>query len=248
MDFQRAQILLDKINALFKSMGVDQSNIASIEKDLMQSYIKQLYEIFMQIDIDQATPSSFTPPPPPLPKKKIEILKEEPKKAPTPPREPSNQPPRIIEVPEELIEEVPAAPEPKAEPKPVPKAEPVKPSPADATPPVKSNTYGADGEVEVLFEQPEVRELSERLEQLPISDLSKAMGLNERIFTINELFGGDQGAFSEVVDALNKLDSFEEARAYLTQQVVDKYGWASKQKKKKAKNFIKLVRRRYNNN
>jgi hypothetical protein len=242
MDFQKAQILLDKINVLFKSMRVDQSNIASIEKDLMQSYIKQLYEIFMQIDTNQAAPSSFTAPPPP-PKKKIEILKEEPKEMPiSTGEEPMYKPPRIIEMPTEPE----PTPEPKAEPEPILKEEPPKKAPVETSPSYTAKTSGSDGEVEVLFEQPEVRELSERLEQLPISDLTKAMGLNERIFTINELFGGDQSAFSQVVDALNNLDSFEEARAYLTQQVVNKYGWASKEKKQKAKNFIKLVRRRYN--
>lgn len=72
------------------------------------------------------------------------------------------------------------------------------------------------------------------------------MGLNERIFTVNELFGGDQSVFDNIVATLNELRTFADAKNYLIQNVAGKYNWASKDRKSKAKNFIKLVKRRYN--
>ncbi len=104
---------------------------------------------------------------------------------------------------------------------------------------------GEDEEVEVLFEKPPARELAEKLQELPIQDLRRAMGINERIFTINELFGGDQNAFDATVDRLNRFASFEQAKAYLIKEVAVPFGWTDPQKKEIAKNFIRLVRRLY---
>jgi len=88
------------------------------------------------------------------------------------------------------------------------------------------------------------KELSEKLSTLPISDLTKAMGLNEKIFTIKELFGDDQDLFNETMNQLNGLSSFEEAKSTLV-KIADRFEWTDKKKKKKAKNFIKLISRRY---
>ena len=100
-------------------------------------------------------------------------------------------------------------------------------------------------ELENLFEHHQAREISEKLSELPIQDLGKAMGLNEKIFTINELFDGDQEAFKNAIQVLNSLSTFEEAKHYLVREVALRYNWAISDRKNKAKNFIKLVRRRY---
>ncbi len=80
---------------------------------------------------------------------------------------------------------------------------------------------------------------------MPIGDIKKAMGLNERISTQNELFGGDAADFENTVSALNQLRNYEEAKNYLIRDMAVKYNWLGKAKKEKAKEFIKLVRRRY---
>ncbi len=99
--------------------------------------------------------------------------------------------------------------------------------------------------MEALFAFKTATELSEKLSQLPIGDIKKAMGLNERISTQNELFGGDNNAFETTVNALNQLRSYDEAKDYLVRNVAQRYNWAGKEKKDKAKEFIKLVKRRY---
>ena len=102
-----------------------------------------------------------------------------------------------------------------------------------------------DEDMEELFEHGSAKELSEKLSNLPIKDLRKAMGLNEKIFTMNELFGGSQPDYDKAMNELNGMSNFEQAKVYLIQNIAGKYGWTKRGKKKKAQNFIKLVRRRY---
>jgi hypothetical protein len=72
------------------------------------------------------------------------------------------------------------------------------------------------------------------------------MGLNEKIFTINELFGGDGKAFDTALKTLNTFNSFDQAKAYLSENIAGQYDWNERGRKKKAINLIKLIRRRYN--
>ncbi|MCB0521373.1 MAG: hypothetical protein H6577_01855 [Lewinellaceae bacterium] len=246
MDLQKAKITLDKINALYRNMSTDARNISSIEKDLMRSYIQQLYEVFLEL------PEAAPAPAPP-----VEIIKSTPRAtfqkpeppqpppAPTHEREEDKPLPAAIKMPEPeaRVETEPAPPPPPPKPTPVQQPEPA-PAPVHAQPIAPPVT--ADGELEELFTIALAKELSEKLGELPITDIKKAMGLNERIFTVNELFGGDQAVFDETLSSLNRLPGFEEAKKYLINGVATRYNWSSKDKKSKARNFIKLVKRRYN--
>ena len=46
MNIKQANIILEKINRLYKSMTLDPSNIDEFEQDLMLSYIRQLHQAF----------------------------------------------------------------------------------------------------------------------------------------------------------------------------------------------------------
>lgn len=256
MDLQKSKALLDKINALHKNISGDPRNISSIERDLMRSYVQQFYECFL----DLATPAAVAPPPPP-PAVTVETKHTEPKitlrrpeTAPPPPppvlnpqpEPPRPEPPKVERVPEPA----PAPPPPPpvvekivvAEPPPPPPPPVAKPEPA---PVAYQAPVSIDPDLEELFSFKTATELSEKLSQLPIGDIKKAMGLNERISTQNELFGGDNAAFEKTVEALNQLRSYDEAKNYLIRDVAVRYNWVSKAKKDKAKEFIKLVKRRY---
>lgn len=246
MESLKAKKLLIKINSLFKGMENDGEDIAQIEKDLMKSYIRQLYEIFS--DIDTGTVSTIA-----APKEKVAPA---PKSIPPLPAKEEYKPPRIIELPEEVKEIIR---EEKAKPKPVVRQEPpepvvekkieVPPTPApvkNTPPPAPSKIkVSTDEDVLELFQEKKVTDLSEKLSTMPVSDLMKSMGLNERILTVNELFDGDANAFKKVMTDLNNLDSFEEAKRYLALNVVGRYGWTKRDKKNKAKVLIKTIRRRY---
>ncbi|MCF8244013.1 MAG: hypothetical protein K9J37_03175 [Saprospiraceae bacterium] len=254
MDIQKSNNVLDKINALYKNISSDPRNVSSIERDLMRSYIQQFYESFLEMP----TVSAGVAQPPPVEPKATEprITLRKPETTPPPPLRPQPEPPKPEPTP------VVVAPPP---PPPAPVVPPVvvtPPPPVEVTPPpivvappqpvfeavVPPPTKVAannDPELDELFEFKSATELSEKLSELPITDIKKAMGLNERISTQNELFGGDASAFDATVSTLNQLKNYNEAKDYLVRNVAVKYNWSSKGKKDKAKAFIKLVRRRY---
>ena len=245
MNLDKIQLVLDKINRLHKSMSLDPENVAQIEKDLMKDYVKLLYGACL----DDHTPSiprkierkenfepSFEASTPIVTQRRSIERQSTPNPTPTPKR--------VEYVPP--VERIIAPP---------PVAKPVVEEVVAETPPpvyqphvtaARSNkNTDIPKEYSSLFHQEEGKELSHKLSSLPISDLHKAMGINERIFTINELFRGDSMAFKHTMTSLNQLSSFEEAKNYLAQNVAGEFDWVNKSKINKAKNFIRLVKRRY---
>ena len=236
MNIKQANIILEKINRLYKSMTLDPSNIDEFEQELMLSYIRQLHDAFSTTKKSKSKKKQKTelpqvvsfPKPEPKPKEKSKPEAENPEPKPTPPPAPK---------PKEVKVETSSTP---AESKPKPA-----PSPKPAAPKVAATSSSSE-DFNELFDFPEAKELSEKLSAMPIKDLTKAMGLNEKIFTINELFGGDNKAFDTALKTLNTFHSFDQAKAYLSDNFAEKHNWSSKTNKKKAITFIKLVRRRYN--
>lgn len=108
----------------------------------------------------------------------------------------------------------------------------------------KKSTSSTDDMI-ALFEELAIVDVSDRLSMTPISDLSKAMGINEKIFTVRELFNKDQDLYNKTIDDLNRCSTFEEAKDYLIQGVASANQWDDPSKSKKASNFIKLVQRRF---
>ena len=102
-----------------------------------------------------------------------------------------------------------------------------------------------DEEIKSLFEIKESTELSERLSRLPIEDIWTAMGLNERIFTQNELFQGKADEFKSTVQELNNCDDFAQAKKILAEGPISTFDWTATGRKNIAKNFIRLVKRKY---
>ncbi len=253
MNLKQAEIILEKITRLYKSMKLDERNIDAFEQDLMLSYIRQLYESFSPDKPVTKKVKPILPPVEPSPVKPV--VKEAPK--PSEPLKPKPKPvePKVVEkTPEPQLPKVSEAPKvvppPTSPTKPVsPAPKPVskpKPSPPPSRPSVSNAKNGLSvAERAALFEFKEATELSEKLSMSPIRDLTKAMGLNEKIFTINELFGGDSKSFAETIQTLNTFTSFEQAAEYLANGVAFQQKWTNKNKKKKAINFITLVKRRY---
>ena len=245
MNLQQAKIILEKINRLYQSMTLD-SKIDIHEQELMLSYIRQFYNSFSG-DVDDLSPKTkarTTKPivqAPPNPPTKV-VEKREPPVAKTPPPvvetpKPTPPPPSPTPAPKVVVKKetptVVSSPPPVAKPSPPP-------SPAKEV--SKSST--TSGEYEVLFEHKEAKELSDKLAETPIRDLTKAISINERILTVQELFGGENQAFSDALAKLNGFKNLEEAKPFLT-ELAKKYKWTDKGRKKKAKVFIKLIRRRY---
>jgi len=105
--------------------------------------------------------------------------------------------------------------------------------------------FFSDIRLEDMFDPKAASELSERLSASKIDNIVTAIGLNERIFTINELFEGNNDEFQDVCAHLRQLGSYAQAKSYLSTSVIDRYNWMAPDKFRKAKEFIKLARRLY---
>ena len=256
MDLEQARATLEKINSLYNSLQRDNGKISSIERDLMLSYIQQLYEAFLHEEASSHSHSAEAPAP----------RKEDPK-----PVRRSYTPPRIIEIPDSLKENSqpkpdptrrpqpqpqpqPPRPEPKPEPQPKPDPRPApqpdrpepepEPEPPQPEPTEQQAATAPSQKIARLFEFKQATELSEKLSERPIQDLTKALAINDRLLYMNELFGRDLNALNDYLSRLNRMDSMEEAKPLLL-QLAEQYGWADEEQEDIAREFIRLVRRRY---
>ena len=111
---------------------------------------------------------------------------------------------------------------------------------------ITQSTFNISEDLEAIFIQEEVSDLSEKISMSRIEDISKVIGINERIFTINELFGSDAKLFESTLSKLNKASNFEEAKGIIINEVALPKNWEKDNKLKKAQQFIKHVRRKFN--
>ncbi|AEE50675.1 hypothetical protein [Haliscomenobacter hydrossis] len=250
MDLQQARILVRKINSLFKSMEMDGSpQPTPIERDLMLSYLRQLYQAFLT-DATDAHKVTVT-----APVVEIPVSTPPPKSEPSTPIVETPKPyvPPVVTIVEPPKVEVPPVIEQREEPKvyippveiPVPVVPEVKPTPEPPKPepspqPTGTNAHG----LESLFSFKKATELSEKLSEMPIADLTKGMSINDRLLYMNELFGRDMSKLDEVLRALNNFPSLESAKSYLM-GIAGQYNWSQEERSEIAQSFIKLVRRRF---
>lgn len=248
MNLPQAKTLLEKIITLYKTMSNDEKNISPIERDLMLSYIRQLYESFLEVSQQNATPAAKVsqPTPPPV-VQKVEV----PKVTPPPPPVVEERPKPVYEAPKPPVIEPPkveieqpriVTPPPPVQP--VHQAPPVVQAPPTYSAP--SNSYSnISSEILTLFEDKSSNELSDKLANMPIGDLTKALGFNDKLLMQNELFNGDKTAFDDILRNLNNASSFDNAKGLLI-ALASKYNWTvSEERKKHAQSFVKLVRRRF---
>lgn len=222
---------LQKIKVLAENAESD-GQMSKLEHDLLAAYIRELYELLHAEHAAEPVKKAVKPEPVFVPAPEVSA-------------------PAVVEIPvvvskpeTTIVEkiqkpvEIPTIVETITETVQVPVAVP------QVTEPVKIKAVD-QGLLAELFTEEKVNDLSDKLASQKINDLTKAMGINERIFTIQELFNNDNGLFSKSMEKLNGLPDFETAKTYLSQELIPQLDWTSEKKIKKAATFIKLVRRRY---
>ena len=233
MDLHKTKFYLDKLNREYTRMSKDPDTIVRIDVDIMASYVRELYDAILS-DVVTAAPRQE-----PVHHKKPAPMKpavsEEP---PAPmPAEPIAPPP--------VFEPAAPPPPPVIEEKPAPAAPPVELAPQPQPVVASQSTEPTPPGMEVLFEEKQAKELSDKLSELPIADLKKAIALNDRLLLTRELFAGDGQAFETAIAVLNGYTHFGDAKTYLVDSCVIRYGWLDKKRVEEAKTFIRLIRRRY---
>lgn len=102
-----------------------------------------------------------------------------------------------------------------------------------------------DDKVQSFYEQFEKvhnASLGDRLGAGKLNTLKGAIGLNDKLQFISELFNGDSEAFNTSIDTLDKQDSNENARKLLS-QIASKQSWD--EENPLVEEFARLIERRY---
>lgn len=73
----------------------------------------------------------------------------------------------------------------------------------------------------------------------PVSDIRKALGINDRFYFQRELFDNNNDMFNNALDIINTMNSYNQAHSYL----INSFGWD--ESLKETEEFLRAVRRRF---
>jgi hypothetical protein len=86
-------------------------------------------------------------------------------------------------------------------------------------------------------------DLGDTLTEVPVRDLRKAIGVNDRFLFINELFRGDEVAYERSIKTINSFSIFAEAEYWIQRELKVKNGWDANNAM--VAQFFQLVKRRF---
>jgi hypothetical protein len=243
MELMKIDKKIKRISTLYESFR-EEGKISQLEKDLLLGYIRELYELVMEIETANI-PNQIT--------SRIDSVKQT--------QEINNdstvEKMVVIEKPMEntvqavstkIIQIIEPIPEIVQNPSVITESEQT-----DDKVVIQTNNLqeipkpfvNISTELRQLFTITKARDISERLAMSPISDIAKAMSINDKMLILKELFGNDTGIFNDSIAKLNGFNSFDEAKDHLLEAVAVKYHWDHPEKLEKAEAFVKLVSRRY---
>lgn len=87
-------------------------------------------------------------------------------------------------------------------------------------------------------------DLGSQLQQQPIDNLKRAIGLNDRFLFANELFHGDGEEYQRAIEEFNHLSSMEDAMRLIDHKYKEAYKWDFDSET--VITFISYLQRRYN--
>jgi len=88
-----------------------------------------------------------------------------------------------------------------------------------------------------------VLELKSALNDTPVRDLKKAIGVNDRFVFISQLFRGDEVMYERSLKTINSFRILPEAEYWMERELKVKLGWD--ESRDATKQFYQLVKRRF---
>lgn len=238
MDIKNFNRKLHKISSLAENAN-DDNDLTALERDLLLSYIRDLYEIALDHKVSEPARRESKP--------VVNPITDRPQVEQIQPVTPS-----VVHVVKEIVVETPPQVVVAEEQTARIEIQHIEPEKIIEKPIEVINTIKKAGKeiisqeiMDELFAEERISDLSDKLSLSPIKDLTKSMGINEKIFTQQELFGNNQQQFITTLEKLNNCQNFTEAKQYLLENVINDFGWTSEGKVKKAATFIKLVKRKF---
>ncbi len=244
MDLIKAKTILSRLQSMHLSLESN-ATLSALERDLILNYLRELYEIYREADVHILPTLKSVPGIPianPIDKEPIQKTLE-----------------FKFNATEESSVSVPTAVLPPiAEPIVVESADQKHHAEAVVTPmliehqtsvifssPSVSKNPNLPASILELFEIRKGVELSDKLNELPLRDINRGLGLNDRLEIVNTLFGGQKILFEQIITDLNTFKSFDEAQELLGLGPALQYKWDHEDQRDKAIEFIRLIRRRY---
>jgi len=86
-------------------------------------------------------------------------------------------------------------------------------------------------------------EISHKLTEVPVKDLKKAIGINDRFLYINELFRGDEVMYERSIKTINSFSIWPEAEYWIRRELKTKLGWIDADST--VMQFDQLIKRRF---
>ena len=78
-----------------------------------------------------------------------------------------------------------------------------------------------DEDDEMFHVEPEDNSLAARLQRTPITDIRMAMGINDKVMIINDLFMGSVERYNKSIDALNEFPTLSGAKVYMSELQIE---------------------------
>ena len=89
----------------------------------------------------------------------------------------------------------------------------------------------------------EVKEVAHVLNDAPVRDLRRAIGINDRFVFISELFRNDEVMYERSIKTINSFRILPEAQYWIERELKVKLGW--EEDKPSTRHFYQLVKRRF---
>lgn len=89
----------------------------------------------------------------------------------------------------------------------------------------------------------EVKEVAHVLNDAPVRDLRRAIGINDRFVFISELFRNDEVMYERSIKTINSFRILPEAQYWIERELKVKLGWD--ETKESTRHFYQLVKRRF---
>ena len=86
-------------------------------------------------------------------------------------------------------------------------------------------------------------EVAHKLQDTPVKDLRRAIGINDRFVFLKELFNGDEVMYERSIKTINNFQVLQEAEFWINRELKLRLGWNDS--KEAVQQFYQLVRRRF---
>ena len=107
---------------------------------------------------------------------------------------------------------------------------------------INETIAGTSSSVNERLKQSKI-DLGDSLTEVPIRDLKKAIGVNDRFLFMNELFRGDEVAYERSIKTINGFSILPEAEYWIQRELKVKNGWNDSNEV--VKQFYQLIKRRF---